>query len=78
MFLQYVAFVLLQLQEQGTERTCCRRVACCVADLVGSVSQRIDVEVIRDSQEGNAVRRKSHTPSWYPHLELRITFTSYV
>ena len=29
--------------------------ACCPADLVGPVSQRLDVEVIRDSQEGSAV-----------------------
>lgn len=41
------------------KQTCAAtRTACCLADLVGSVSQRIDVEVIRDGQEGNAVKPK--------------------
>ena len=33
---------------------------CCAVDLVGLVSQRLDVEVIRDSQEGSAVSHKPH------------------
>ena len=32
--------------------------ACCSADLVGRVSQRMDVEVIRDDDEGSAVTLK--------------------
>ena len=46
------------------DRQCSRHAAndsaCCAVDLVGPVSQRLDVEVIRDSQEGSAVSLPPH------------------
>ena len=48
------------LQKQACKRYAVNDCACCAADLIGPVSQRLDVEVIRDSQEGSAVSHKPH------------------